>query len=35
VEKLAQAELQIIVETLKNHWAFEDFPNFVLTDIKT
>jgi transposase len=32
---LARKFLGIIYHTLKNHWVFEDFPNFVLADIKT
>ena len=27
--------LGIIYHTLKNDWVFEDFPNFVLADVKT
>jgi hypothetical protein len=32
---MARKFLGIIYHTLKNHWVFEEFPNFVLTDIKT
>ena len=32
---LARKFLGIIYRTLKNKWVFEDFPNFVLADIKT